>query len=152
MKCKTRLVSLIILIVSVMLTACGEEYDSSIHDGKVAEINSNRDLTKYINYYKPLGINDIMIIKSDDRKKTEYTDGKVYEYTIIIDVNNSFINASETDQFGFMNKVANVFEDTIAGEGTSFIGIYDMVIVTSRDNDPDYGVSMRIHGIRKLVY
>ncbi|NUU57068.1 hypothetical protein HP548_23590 [Paenibacillus taichungensis] len=150
MKYKTKFVCLIMLIVAFILTACGAEYDSSIHDAKIAEINNNSDLTKYINYYEALGKNDIMIIKSEDKEESEFTDGKVYQYTVLIDVNSNFMTASRSNQFDFVSKVADIFEDTVAGEGTSFVGIYDKVLITSRDNDPEYMKVMNIHGVRKL--
>ncbi|UNK19287.1 hypothetical protein MNQ98_04410 [Paenibacillus sp. N3/727] len=141
---------LLIILVLMIISGCGATYDLSIHTSKVNEIVNNNELTKYISYYEPLERHDILVQRSEKKISSEYVDGEVYEYTVLVDVNDAFLTASRTTQFDFVDRIADIFDDSIAGEGTSFIGIYDKVIITTINDDPNFAKSMNIHEVRKL--
>ncbi|MHA7962896.1 hypothetical protein ACX93W_02045 [Paenibacillus sp. CAU 1782] len=153
-----------IMLVFIFLIGCGSkvEYDSSIHDKRIKEFLDTADIVSYITKSPITDDLEINILKSEKKENTEYAEGKLYMYTVSMNVTSDFFELPKAQIYDLLDEVAIIFGRTLADNDGEFRGMYSQVFVAESNFDEDGKYKsandiiqtkahfMNIQGIRKI--
>ncbi|REK74643.1 hypothetical protein DX130_13225 [Paenibacillus paeoniae] len=152
------------MLTFIFIIGCGSkvEYDSAIHDERIKEFIETAKIVSYLTK-DPID-NDfaISILKKDKEEITEYAKGKMYMYTVSINVTSDFFKLPKAQIYDLIDEAAIIFGKTLADNDGEFRGMYSKIFVSESNFDENgiiksgddilksKGHIMNIQGIRKI--